>query len=241
MKRTHTKTLTVVLTLTFVTGLVLVLSGFGPFEGPFAEKVAKELKLTEQQRAQIEEHNFEIKKAVTRAQADLEIAEMELEKALEADEVDHEAIMKKLDEIGKIRTEIQKKNIERLLHAKSVLTPEQKEKWAEMKDDVQRRVRAFREKRGNAPGTAFREHMQRGSRGQERPMMRDRQTPQWDQRGNWMMQRDFSPQDMSKMRKFQEWKQQHRAGDRMPMRGSMPPAPDEFDEPLAPPDEPEED
>ena len=65
MKRTHTKTLTVVLTLTFVTGLVLVLSGFGPFEGPFAEKVAKELKLTEEQRAQIEEHNFEIKKDVT--------------------------------------------------------------------------------------------------------------------------------------------------------------------------------
>ena len=165
---------------------------------------------------------------------------MELKKALEADDVNPEEIMNKVDEIGKIRTEIQKKNMQRLLHARSVLTPEQKEKWAEMKDDVERRVRAWREKRGNAPGAAFREHMQRAPQGQERPMMRDRQAPQSNQRGNRMMQRDFSPQDMSKVRKLQEWQQQRRAGDKERMR-RMRPAPDEPADPFAPPDEPEED
>jgi Spy/CpxP family protein refolding chaperone len=83
------------------------------------------LGLTPEQKEKIRSMVFEGKKEQIQLQADLKIANMELREMMTQDKLDKVKINKKLDEIGALRTKLQKARVERMMAFRDVLTKEQ--------------------------------------------------------------------------------------------------------------------
>ena len=117
------------------------------------------LNLTDQQVDRLHQIAVDSEKSSVKTRADLELRSIELRELLRADNPDHDAVMKKVQEISELRGQRMKQHMETLLTAKSVLTTEQ-----------QKKLRSFRENHGfGAPG---REHMMEHHGGQGRPLGR---------------------------------------------------------------------
>jgi Spy/CpxP family protein refolding chaperone len=115
------------------------------------------LNLTDQQVDRLHQIAIDSEKSSVKTRADLELRGIELRELLRADNPDHDAVLKKVDEISALRGQMMKQHIETLLTAKSVLTPEQ-----------QKKLRSFREDRGfGGPG-----RMMGHRAGQGRPLGR---------------------------------------------------------------------
>lgn len=98
------------------------------------EKPAKPgLGLTPEQKEQIRSIAFEGRKEQIRLQSDLKIANLELRELMTQDKLDKVKINSMLDEIGAIRTKLQKARVERMIAFRDILTKEQ--------------IQSFREKR----------------------------------------------------------------------------------------------
>jgi Spy/CpxP family protein refolding chaperone len=117
------------------------------------------LNLTDQQVDRLHQIAVDSEKSSVKTRADLELRSIELRELLRADNPDHDAVMKKVQEISELRGQRMKQHMETLLTAKSVLTTEQ-----------QKKLRSFRENRGF--GTSGREHMMEHHGGQGRPLGR---------------------------------------------------------------------
>ncbi len=104
-------------------------------------RVRQYLGLTDEQVARLHKIGIDQEKASVQARADLELRHIELRELLRADNPDHDAIMQKLDEVNALRGKMQKQQVETLLTARSVLTPEQVKK-----------IKTFIESRGGGPG-----------------------------------------------------------------------------------------
>jgi Spy/CpxP family protein refolding chaperone len=128
--------------------------GFGGGEHLFrmAEnpRVRMFLGLTDEQVGRLHKIGVEAEKASIQTHADLELGHIELRELLRADNPDHDAIMQKLDEVNALRGKMEKQQVETLLSARSVLTPEQVKK-----------VRAFMENRGPGGGPERERGMER--------------------------------------------------------------------------------
>ncbi len=103
-----------------------------------------ELNLTDQQAARLHQIVLEGEKASVKARADLRVRGLELRELLRADQPEREAVMKKVQEISEVRGQMMRQHVESLLAAKSVLTPEQQQKF--------RSLRAGRARRGGGMG-----------------------------------------------------------------------------------------
>ncbi len=102
-----------------------------------------DLRLTDAQADRLRQILLEAQKTSLKSGADLAVRRIELREMLRADKPDHDAVMKKVQEISNLRTELMKQHVETLLAAKTVLTPEQ-----------QKRVRSLLEReprRGGPP------------------------------------------------------------------------------------------
>ena|GEM_PF-1660825 len=115
------------------------------------------LGLTDEQVGRLHKIGVEAEKASVQTRADMELRHIELRELLRADNPDHDAIMQKLDEVNTLRGKMEKQQVETLLSARSVLTPEQVKK-----------VRAFMENRGPGGGPE-REHGMERRGGMGRP------------------------------------------------------------------------
>jgi hypothetical protein len=71
---------------------------------------------------------LETEKANVKVRAEIEVREIELREALRADKPDRDAILKKVQEISDLRGGMMKHNVEAILAAKAVLSPEQQRK-----------------------------------------------------------------------------------------------------------------
>lgn len=71
---------------------------------------------------------LETEKANVKIRADLEVRGIDLREALRADKPDRDGILKKVQEISDLRGEMMKHNVEAILAAKAVLSPEQQKK-----------------------------------------------------------------------------------------------------------------
>jgi Spy/CpxP family protein refolding chaperone len=99
------------------------------------------LGLTDEQVGRLHKIGVEAEKSSIQTHADLELRHVELRELLRAENPDHDAIMQKLDEVNALRGKMEKQQVETLLSARSVLTPEQVKK-----------VRGFMENRGGMEG-----------------------------------------------------------------------------------------
>ena len=106
------------------------------------DRVKAALNLTETQTSGLRELAVETEKATVKKEADVEVRGIELREMLRADQPDHDAVVKKIEEVSALRADLMKQRIEALLKAKSILTPEQ-----------QKKIRTFIEERGaGGPG-----------------------------------------------------------------------------------------
>jgi len=71
---------------------------------------------------------LEAEKANVKTRADLEVRGIDLREDLRADKPDRDEILKKVQEISDLRGEMMKHNVEAILAAKAVLSPEQQKK-----------------------------------------------------------------------------------------------------------------
>ena len=119
-------------------------------------RVRQYLGLTDEQVGRLHTISVDAQKASVQTRADMELRHIELREMMRADNPDQSAIMAKLDEVNALRGKMQKQNVETMLSARSVLTPEQ-----------QKKVKTFLENRG-AGGGPEREHMMERRGGPER-------------------------------------------------------------------------
>lgn len=131
----------IVLPFFVLLGATVIISGFYPGVAGNKEKIAKELNLSDEQKSQIKEKLLETQKARIELEAKMRIARLELQQLLEKDEVDVDAALKKVEEIGQIQTQLQKARIYSLVAIKKTLTPEQRKKWQGLKGKFREKVR----------------------------------------------------------------------------------------------------
>jgi len=111
------------------------------------------LNLSDQQVNRLHQIGVDAQKSSVKSRADLQLRGIELRELLRADSLDHDAIMRKVDEISALRGQVARQHMETMLMARNVLTTEQ-----------QKKLRSFRQEHAFAgPG---REHMmeRRGGR-----------------------------------------------------------------------------
>jgi Spy/CpxP family protein refolding chaperone len=102
-----------------------------------SDRVKTYLNLTDPQVDRLRQILVDTEKAGVKARADIAIRRIDLRELLRADKPDHDAVIRKVQEISDLRGQMMKNHVEALLAAKSVLTPEQ-----------QKKIRSFIESRG---------------------------------------------------------------------------------------------
>jgi Spy/CpxP family protein refolding chaperone len=93
-----------------------------------SERVKTDLGLTDQQSERLRQILVEAQKARLRTLSDLGVRRIELREMLRAEQPDRSAVLKKVQEISDLRAQAMRQNIETLLTAREVLTPEQRQK-----------------------------------------------------------------------------------------------------------------
>ena len=84
------------------------------------------LGLTDEQVGRLHKIGVEAEKASVQTRADMELRHIELRELMRAENPDHDAIMQKLDEVNALRGKMEKQQVETMLSARGVLTPEQR-------------------------------------------------------------------------------------------------------------------
>jgi Spy/CpxP family protein refolding chaperone len=107
------------------------------------DRVKSALGLTDDQTSRLRQIVVDTQKGNITTGAELTVRGIELRELLRADNPDQDAVMKKIDQISALRAQVMKQDVEALLKAKTVLTPEQ-----------QKKIRTFIERRraGGAMG-----------------------------------------------------------------------------------------
>ncbi len=143
--------------------------GFGPGQGSFvggrsshpgrmlfSERARRQLGLSEEQSSRLRQLGLEARKSAIRRRADMETKQLELEELLGAAEPDRAAIDRTVQEIGALHAARMKVGIDQRLNFQDVLTPEQREKMRELREQGFRGRRSGREagkwKHGDRPG-----------------------------------------------------------------------------------------
>jgi Spy/CpxP family protein refolding chaperone len=128
------------------------------------EHVKSALGLTDEQSAKLRQVMVDGRKSAIKTRADLEVQNLELRELLRADQPNHDAVLRKVQEISQLRGEMMQQRVESLLAAKSVLTPEQQQKIRAFMSERRGRREAWRRDRGpGGPGG-----LQRGPGGSHR-------------------------------------------------------------------------
>jgi Spy/CpxP family protein refolding chaperone len=102
--------------------------------GPMLRMLKTELALSEGQEKQLKDILYQVAKASIKQQADVRVAELELQQLLDADPVEIGKIEGKLKDIEGLRTAHRLNLIKAHEQAKSILTPEQRQKLERIHD-----------------------------------------------------------------------------------------------------------
>jgi Spy/CpxP family protein refolding chaperone len=113
-------------------------AGFGA--APGLEAMEK-LDLTQAQREKLADLHERVMKQQIQTQADLRIAQMDLQKLMRAESPDGRAIDAQIDKIAGLRASIQKARVEARLAARTVLTPEQQKQLKEVRGSMPQGMR----------------------------------------------------------------------------------------------------
>ena len=90
-----------------------------------SDRIRIYLRLADPQVERLRQIIVETEKASVRTRAEIEVRSIELREALRADKPDRDEILKQVQEISDLRRETMRHNVEAILAAKAVLSPEQ--------------------------------------------------------------------------------------------------------------------
>ena len=131
--------------------------GSHPARMLLSERARRQLGLSEEQSSRLRQLSLEARKNAIRRRADLETKQLELEELLGAAEPDRAAIDRTVQEIGTLHAAQMKADIDQRLNFQDVLTPEQRDKLREFREQGFRGRRSGREagkwKHGDSPGS----------------------------------------------------------------------------------------
>ena len=102
--------------------------------GSMLRMLKTELALSESQETQLKGILYQVTKTSIKQRADVQVAEIELQQLLDADPVDMGKVEAKLKEIEGLRTALRLNLIKAHEQAKSILTPEQRQKFERIHD-----------------------------------------------------------------------------------------------------------
>jgi Spy/CpxP family protein refolding chaperone len=91
-------------------------------------RVRTTLGLSDEQANRLRQVMVDAQKAALKTRADLGVRRIELRELLRADQPDHDAVTKKVQEISQLRGQLMQQRIDSLLASKAILTPEQQQK-----------------------------------------------------------------------------------------------------------------
>ncbi len=117
-------------------------------------EMRKQLGITDEQAAKIRQQTLDFRKAEIRSRADLQVKRLELHSLLSADNPDRAAIDRTLQDVGAARLAMEKSAIDFHLAMRSALTPEQRQKLQQMRQE-------FRHRGPGEPGQRGPRHMMR--------------------------------------------------------------------------------
>ena len=96
---------------------------------------AEELGLTAEQQSKMKDMGLAAKKEQIRMKADMELAKLDLNQLLMADNPNENEVMKAIDNLGLLKTKMRKAEIKTKLAMQQILTKEQLAKWKEIKKE----------------------------------------------------------------------------------------------------------
>ena len=111
-------------------------------------QAAKDLVLSDEQIKTIRTNLFELKKSMIDLNAKMELAAVNQAELMSDENLNEDAVLKAVEETGRLRTDIAKLNIQHMLAVRKILTPEQRKKLKEMN---QQRAQTWRENRPAHP------------------------------------------------------------------------------------------
>ncbi len=89
------------------------------------------LKLTDDQKAKLEDVHYRHQKKAIEMRADLRLATLDLHRLMRAESPDQRAINAQIDRIASMRAGLQKAGVASMLETRTLLTPEQRKLWRE--------------------------------------------------------------------------------------------------------------
>jgi Spy/CpxP family protein refolding chaperone len=111
------------------------------------EDAQKETGITDDQIKAIKEILYKHHREAIRLHADIRIAELDLRYALDQEKPNREKIMKMVEDLGALRTKLEKAKIDMHLKLKEIIKPEQEKKLRKfMRSKFESRRETFREK-----------------------------------------------------------------------------------------------
>ncbi len=105
------------------------------------EMAGPEIGLTAQQQQTLKNRFFASEKDEIALEAKIKTARLELKQLMDADSPDESAVYRKVDEMGKLRTEMQKLHTGNRLAVKAMLTTEQEQKLKELRREHRQDLR----------------------------------------------------------------------------------------------------
>jgi Spy/CpxP family protein refolding chaperone len=135
MKRATVVMISVLLVLGALSSL------YGEYRGIFRnKKIARELKLNDEQIKTIKELVKNTEKQMIQLRADMETKEVDLRDILDEDEPDESKAISLVKDIMKLKTEQRVLKIKQLIRIKKTLSPEQIEKFHEIKHEMRKKA-----------------------------------------------------------------------------------------------------
>jgi len=124
------------------------------------EEVQVELGITDEQIAAVKELVFTRQREAIRLRAAVQVAELDLRHALDADKPNRESVMKILGDLEELRTKLDRSNVEMVLKLKEIIKPEQQKK---LRDLMKKKAREQRQGPGRERARERRETKEGGS------------------------------------------------------------------------------
>jgi len=109
--------------------------GFGRHHGEPPLEALVHLGLTDAQRGKLKDLHEQRIRAAIPIRADLELAELDLEKLLRADRPDPDAVSRQVDRIADLRGSLMKNHVTGMVEARAILTPAQHKKLMDLRHE----------------------------------------------------------------------------------------------------------
>ena len=123
--------------------------GMGKHQGPAFEEVATELGLDENTVASLKEIRREARDAIMEIKFEVKKLKVTMHDLLDEETPNESQIMRLIEEMGKLETEVRKTRTRALIKARSYLTAEQRAMFKKLKKDGRRKGAKHHKRRAN--------------------------------------------------------------------------------------------